>query len=184
MSRISLPQVNQTHFHSFQIFHNCRERGCTKLTTKRSVPTKDACRNYSSTNPSLTPGIFTLLCRHEICCGFQVMESHESPRHPFELFLCRPPKMIIYYNGCKLHQYVLNREPVHFKNTIFLVDRFYWRGHMGCSSDYSLDGYTSLDVASINSQVNKQAHARLQRIKGHIKPDNFVSCTTLSWIAK
>ena len=79
-----------------------------------------------------------------------------------------PPKMIIYDNGCKLHQYALNREPVHFKNTVFLVDRFHWRGHMGCSSGYSLDGYTSLNVASINSQVNKQTNAGLQRIKGHI----------------
>ena len=36
---------------------------------------------------------------------------------------------------------------------------------------------TSLDVASINSQVNEQANAGLQRIKGHIaymKPDNFL----------
>ena len=35
---------------------------------------QDACRKYSSTHPSLTPGIFTLFfCRHGICCGFQVM---------------------------------------------------------------------------------------------------------------
>ena len=48
---------------------------------------------------------------------------------------------------------------------------------MGCSSGYSLDGYTSLDIASINSQVNEQANARLQKIKGHIpymKPYNFM----------
>ena len=40
-------------------------------------------------------------------------------------FLCRfptPPQTIIYDSGWKLHQYVLNHEPVHFKNTIFLVD--------------------------------------------------------------
>ena len=149
---------------------------------------QDACRKYSSTHPSTNT--FTLLCRHGICCGFQVMESHKPPWHPFEILLCRfptPLKMIIYDNGCKLHQYVLNREPVHFKNTVFLVDRFHWRGHVGCSSSYSLDGYTSLDVASINSRVNEQANARLQRIKGHIaymKPDNFVSCKSLSWIAR
>ena len=53
---------------------------------------------------------------------------------------------------------------------------------MGCSSGYSLDSCTSLDVNPINSQVNEQANAGLQRIKGHIaymKPDNFVSCKTL-----
>jgi len=74
-------------------------------------------------------------------------------------------------SGCKLHQYVLNREPVHFKNSIFLVDRFHWQGHMGCPSGYSLDSYTSLDVTSINSQVNEQANAGLQRIKGRINWD-------------
>ena len=138
---------------------------------------QDACRKHSSNHPTLTPGIF---CRDGICYGFQVMESHESPRHPFEIFFCRfpvSPQVIIYDNGCKLHQYVLNREPVHFKNSIFLVDRFHWRGHVGCSSGYSLDSYTSLDIASINSQINKQANAGLQRIKGHIaymKPDNFM----------
>ena len=129
---------------------------------------QDACRKYSSSHSSLTPGIFTLLYRHGICCGFQVMESHESPQHPFEIFVCRfptPPKMIIYDNGCKLHQYVLNCEPVHFKNTVFLVNRFHWQGHMGYSSDYSLDGYTSLGIASINSQVNKQANAWLHESK-------------------
>ena len=90
---------------------------------------QDACRKYSYSHPTLTPEILTLFCRHGICYGFQVMESHESPRHPFEIFLCRfpvPPQMIIYDNGCKLYQYVLNREPVHFKNTIFLVHRFHW----------------------------------------------------------
>ena len=45
------------------------------------------------------------------------------------------------------------------RNTVFLVDRLHWRGHMGCSNGYSLDGYTSLDVASINLQVNEQANA-------------------------
>ena len=98
-----------------------------------------------------------------------------------------PPQVIIYDNGCKLHQYVLNREPVHFKNSIFLVDRFHWRGHVGCSSGYSLDSYTSLDIASIKSQVNEQANAGLQRIKGHItymKPDILMFRVKLSWIAK
>ena len=39
------------------------------------------------------------------------------------------------------------------------------------------DGYTSLNVASINLQINEQANAGLQRIKGRIaymKADNFM----------
>ena len=52
---------------------------------------QDACRKYSSNHPTLTPGIFTLFCRHGICYGFQVMESHESPRHPFKIFFAGFP---------------------------------------------------------------------------------------------
>ena len=108
------------------------------------------------------------------------MLSHESPKHPFEIFLTRfetPPTIIIYDNSCKLHQYILNRQPSHFKNTSFFVDRFHWRGHVGCSSGYSLDKYTTHDISSINSQVNEQANAGFQRIKGQIaymKPGNFM----------
>ena len=148
--------------------------------SQTSCEDEDACRKYSSSHPTLTPGIFTMFCCHGICCGFEVMQSHESPRHPFDIFLCRfvvPPTIIIYDNGCKLHQYALNREPRHFRDTTFLVDRFHWRGHIGCSSGYSLDHYTSLDIVTINSQVNEQANAGLQKIKGQIaymKPENFM----------
>ena len=108
------------------------------------------------------------------------MQSHESPKHPFNIFLTRfaePPANIIYDNCCKLHQYCLNRQPAHFKNTRFFVDRFHWRGHIGCSSGYSLDQYPNPLIKAINSQVNEQANAGLQRIKGqlaYMKPDNFM----------
>ena len=85
-----------------------------------------------------------------------------------------PSAIIIYDNSCKLHQYILNRHPSHFKNT---SDHFHWRGHVGCTSGYSLDSYTTPWIASINSQVNKQANARLQWINGQIaylKPENFM----------
>ena len=41
------------------------------------------------------------------------------------------PSVIIYDNGCNLHQYILNREPVHFKSSWLLVDRFHWPNHTG-----------------------------------------------------
>ena len=66
--------------------------------------------------------------------------------------------------------------PSHFKYTSFLVDRSHWRGH-GCASGYSLDKYTTRWISSINSQVNMQANAGLQHIKGQIaymKPENFM----------
>lgn len=80
--------------------------------------------------------------------------------HVFE----SPPKRIIYDNSCKLHQFILNREPSHFKVTFC----FHRCGDVGCSSDYSLDKYFTHDITSINSQVNERGNAGLQRIKGQI----------------
>ena len=63
-----------------------------------------------------------------------VMDSVESPRIPFELFVRRftkVPRIIIYDNACKLHLYALKREPVRFSKTKFLVDRLHYRlGYM------------------------------------------------------
>ena len=138
----------------------------------------DDCRKKSYGHPTLTPGIFTVYCAHGICCGFDILRSCESPRHPFEIFTTRfqqPPKAIVYDNACHLHIYCLNREPQRFQNTLFLVDRFHWRGHVGCSQGYCMDNY--IHLRSLNSQVNEQANSGLQRIKGqlaYMSIDNFI----------
>ena len=145
----------------------------------------DSCRKLSYGHPSLSPGIFTIFCPHGICYGFEVMQSCESPRHPFEIFRRRfhtAPRVIIYDNACKLHQYCLNREPNFFANTLFVVDRFHWRGHVGCSSGYCLDTYKHMSLKEINSQVNEQANAGLQRIRGqlaYMTPQNFMFTISL-----
>ena len=41
----------------------------------------------------------------------------------------------------------------------FLVDRFHWRGHLGCSRGYCLDAYKDKRINAINSQVNEQANS-------------------------
>ncbi|XP_070541358.1 uncharacterized protein [Ptychodera flava] len=97
-------------------------------------PDTDACKKFNRGHPTLSPGIFTLFCPHKICYGFQLLLSHESPEHPFSIFKTRfevAPKLIVYDNACKLHQYCLNREPVFFQNTIFCVDRLHWKNHKG-----------------------------------------------------
>ena len=138
----------------------------------------DKCRKQSYGHPTLTPGIFTLYCQHGVCYGFEVLRSCESPRHPFQLFTTRftsPPSVIVYDNACQLHIYSLNREPQRFKRTLFVVDRFHWRGHVGCSSGYNLDMYIA--HKGLNSQVNEQANAGLQHIKSQLAYmtfDNFV----------
>ena len=113
------------------------------------------------------------------------MDSHESPRHPFKIFrsrFSRPPKLIVYDNACKLHQYCLNRELAHFSHTQFAVDRFHWKGHTGCSSGYNLNIYKVSITSKINSQVNEQANDGLQCIKSqlaYISHENFMHTISL-----
>ena len=122
---------------------------------------------------------FTIFCMHGICYRFEILKPHESPKHPFSIFKTRfqtAPKMIIYDNCCKLHAYCLNREPVFFQNTRFLVDRFHWHGHIGCSKGYCLDSYKKIDTRVINSQVNEQVNAGLKWMQSqltYMKPANF-----------
>jgi len=57
------------------------------------------CRKYAGHHPVLTPGISTTFCPHGICYGFEIMASHKSPCHPFQIFRSRfavAPKLIIY----------------------------------------------------------------------------------------
>lgn len=52
------------------------------------------------------------------------------------------PRLIVYDNACNLHSYSLNRDPVFFKNSQFLVDRLHWRDHTGIKhSLFSLIGH-------------------------------------------
>ena len=83
-----------------RVTHCCSAYQCSK-----GLEDIDACRKYSSNHPTLTPGIFTIYCLHGVCCGFEVMEQHESPRYPFKIFLSRfvTPPTIIYDNSCRLH---------------------------------------------------------------------------------
>ena len=142
-------------------------------------------RKASYGHPTLTPGIFTVYCPHGICFGFEVMQRCESPRVPFKIFTSRfstPPQVIIYDNACKLHAYCLNREPALYRYSRFFVDRFHWCGHVGCSRRYCLDLYKSMDIKTINSQVNEQANSGLQRIRGqlaYMKQSNFMFTLSL-----
>ena len=178
---LSLNQVyGLPKFKSDSLFH--RENG---------KDTEDSCRKKTKGHPSLSPGIFTVYCPHQICYGFSVMRDHESPRVPFNIFCTRfscPPKTIVYDNACKLHQFCLNRDPHFFKNTVFVVDRFHWKGHIGCSKGYNLNEYNAaLEVNCLNSQVNEQENAGRKRLSGmlaYMTLDNFIFHVSLFYGVK
>ena len=151
--------------------------GMYEADKKASTDKNEQCRKESWGHPTLSPGIFTLYCPHGTCYGFSILENHESPRHPFEILKTRfetAPKVIVYDNACKLHQYALLREPEFFKNTLFLVDKFHWKGHTACSLGYNLSLYESHDLLKrINSQINEQGNAGVQKLKGHLSYMTF-----------
>jgi hypothetical protein len=67
------------------------------------------------------------------------MADAESPVDVVQtLFALLPsaPKRICFDNACNLHTAVLNRCPVHFKDTDFVVDKMHYKGHKNCSAAY------------------------------------------------
>ena len=93
---------------------------------------------------NFVPPVF---CPHGICYGFEVMQSCESPRHPFNIFRHRfqkAPQVIVYNNACKLHQFCLNRNQEHsfccrplslarpsWMLSWLLLEQLYTDGHKG-----------------------------------------------------
>ncbi|XP_063427966.1 uncharacterized protein LOC134711349 isoform X2 [Mytilus trossulus] len=146
---------------------------------KKKPRMETKCTKKRSTHPTLTPGLFTVSCIHGICYGYEIMEDAESPNIPFTVLRTRfhtAPKLIIYDNACNLHQYCLNRDPVFFQHSWFLVDRFHWCNHVGCHIGYNLDNY--LQYKWINSQVAEQRNSTLKKLKSMLSYMNLKNFTT------
>ena len=141
------------------------------------------CRKLSGSHPTLSPGMFTVFCRHRVCLGFSLMSHSESPKTPFDIFLRRfspflPQMRIFYDNACNLHQYILNREPARFAETTFLVDRLHYQDHSACSEGYSTNIYNAdPTIKKMNTQLNEQANADLRNLSkqvSYMKPENVM----------
>ena len=142
---------------------------------QETAHTSDCCKA-----PTLSPGIFMIYCEHGVYYGFEVLQTCESPKHPFQIFKTRFPHLpliIIYDNACCLYVSCLNREPHFFENTRFAVDRFHWCGHIGCTKGYPLDAYNQKWFNGINFQVNEQANSGLQKIRGQqaLRTSKFIA---------
>jgi hypothetical protein len=78
-----------------------------------------------------SPGIFKVTCVHGFVYGYHFLTEAESPTEFFTLLLTRfpidrLPSIIIYENGCKLYEYILDREPWMLKDMRILVDAFHY----------------------------------------------------------
>ena len=113
-----------------------------------------------------TGGIFCWYCRHEICYGYYIMPNAEGRNEAFSFlykYFAVAPKVVVYDFSCALQDYCLNRQPDHFIDTLFLVDKFHWFGQTACSRTYNLTQYPA--YAGLNSQIAEQFNSALARIK-------------------
>ena len=130
------------------------------------------CNKVYKKHPTLSPGVFTVLCKHGICHGFQLLDSAESPKTAFDLVLTKfgdkIPSIIIYDNCCHMHRYATKREPARFKDSKFLIDRFHSKNHT-CTKGYDMSTYTyDKKISNINSQVAEQMNSHLVNLKSQI----------------
>ncbi|KAI8893110.1 hypothetical protein BC833DRAFT_569508 [Globomyces pollinis-pini] len=112
-------------------------------------------------------GVLLYWCgEHRFCLGFSVLESAESLQEVYTTLIARfpiLPKVIIYDNGCNLHEYFLNRSPNVLKETIILSDGFHWKNHINCAPTYDSKLYPFLD--GLSSVLHEQKNAVLDKLK-------------------
>ena len=136
---------------------------------------------------SKQPPYYTIYCPHGVMLwlwGDEKMWNTHSESSPHIFWSLQKQLYMTMHANCTSTPSMENQNYV-YKNSRFFVDRFHWRGHIGCSEGYSLDSYKSLNSnsARINSQINKQANSGLQRIKGQLAYIYIGSLKTLSLLS-
>jgi len=110
---------------------------------------ENACNKNAKSAGNLAAGTLLFWCaEHRYCIGFVILTEAESCRQLYEVLVTRFivfPKTIMYDNGCNLHDYILNRSPQLFKETMILSDGFHWKNHTNCSSTYNSKAYSYLN---------------------------------------
>ncbi|KAI8892601.1 hypothetical protein BC833DRAFT_569954, partial [Globomyces pollinis-pini] len=100
-----------------------------------------SCNKDAKIPGKLGSGVLLYWCgEHRCCIGFSVLEKSESIQEVYTTLIARfptLPKVIIYDNGCNLHDYFLNRSPSILKETIILSDGFHWKNHTNCGPTYN-----------------------------------------------
>jgi hypothetical protein len=120
-----------------------------------------------SSQRKFSPGICDVTCVHGVVLGFHFMKEPESPSDIFTLLLTRFPReslpSIVYYdNGCKLYEYILNREPWMLKNMRIFVDTFHYGSFRIVpihKCPCSFDGKSHAVAALFNSQYEEHGNA-------------------------
>lgn len=132
------------------------------------LQTERACNKLAKTTGRLGAGCLVFWCgRHRLCIGWEVLLEQETPKSVWNALASRfpkAPKVVIYDNACNLYDYVHNRTPNEFIETIFLSDPFHWAHHINCSHSFNAKYYRSLlrDIVTI---IHEQKNSRLANLK-------------------
>jgi hypothetical protein len=104
-----------------------------------------SCEKVYKASGNLGGGLILVWCaEHKECIGFYVLPSAESLTYIHQMLVSRfiqMPELIIYDNGCALNEYILNRSPQLFKNTVIVSDGFHWKNHTTCASYFNSKMY-------------------------------------------
>jgi hypothetical protein len=114
-----------------------------------------------------SPGICKFSCVHGVVLGLHFMKEPESPSDVFTLLLTRFPReslpsLVFYDNGCKLYEYILNREPWMLKTMRIFVDTFHygaWRQVPIHKCPCSFSGKAHPVALQFNSQYEEHGNA-------------------------
>jgi hypothetical protein len=115
-----------------------------------------------------SPGLFKVTCVHGFVYGFHFLREPESPSDFFTLLLTRFPRdklpaLVYYDNGCKLYEYILNREPWMLKSICVLVDSFHYGSWRGAAPVHkcptTFDTKAHAQAALFNSQYEEHGNA-------------------------
>ena len=130
-----------------------------EIDQKYEAKDSDHCRKTSYGHPTLSLLVYSLFF---VCVAFAMATKSCVNMNP-HVTLSKFSRLDL-REHCICRSIVSIENQSFFKQLVFFVDRFYWQGHVGCTSRYCLDKYPSQDIAQINSQAN----AGLQRIKAQL----------------
>ena len=68
-----------------------------------------------------------------------------------------PPAILTMDNGCNLHDFLLNREPEHFRATTMYIDELHFAGHRSCCPAYNT-GVVSAATGLCNAREAGHMH--------------------------
>ncbi|KAL0573345.1 hypothetical protein V5O48_008609 [Marasmius crinis-equi] len=130
------------------------------------------CAKYYATygDKRLTGGIMAAWCTHSICYGFHCIPKGEGRNDVFSAMVTRwrkAPRRVVYDFACALAPYCLVREPLFFRDTQFLIDKFHESGHSKCSSACGSANYSSTDssLEKVNSSAAECGNSGIARIR-------------------